>query len=167
MDLEQARADIMTWIAGFVEQPHPKLNNWSPCPFARRARLDNKIHIIRGRDPFGDLMNYIWTDKYDVVVFVYDPKKFAADEFERQIHSVNKGFLARRGIIALSDHPNSPEVVNGVQFNQGTYALVFLQELKQLNEQAVGLAERGYYQGWPEDYLQSLFAHRNDPRDKQ
>lgn len=165
MNLERARADIIEWITGFVEQPHPKLNAWSPCPFARRARLENKIHFVKGRDPFGDLMNFIWSEKYDVVVFVYDPKKFAADEFERQVNAVNKGFLTHRNLIALSDHPNSPEIVNEVQLNQGTYAIVFLQNLKELNEQAVGLAKRGYYNNWPEEYLQSLFAHRKDPRD--
>lgn len=166
MNFEQARADIMEWITGFVEQPHPKLNNWSPCPFARRARLENKIHFIKGRDPFGDLMNFIWLERYDVVIFVYDPKKFAADEFERQVHAVNKGFLTRRNLIALSDHPNSPEIVNEVQLNQGTYAIVFLQNLTELNKQAAELAKRNYYNTWPEEYLESLFAHRKDPREQ-
>lgn len=167
MNLEQARTEILEWITGFVEQPHPKLNNWSPCPFARRARLDNKINIVRGRDPYGDLMNLVRLEPYDVIAYVYDPKKFPAVEFERQVNSVNQAFLIQRNLIALSDHPDSPEIVNGVNLNQGTYAIVFLQDLQKLNEHATGLAERGYYDNWPEEYLQSLFAHRKDPRDKR
>lgn len=167
MDLEQARLDIVNWIADFVEQPHPKLNNWSPCPFARKARLDNKIKIRRGRDPYADLMNFVKLEPYDVVIFVYDATTISAQEFERQVYSVNKTFLTTRNLIALSDHPDSPEIVNDVSMNQGTYALIFIQDCEKLNQSAESLAAKGYYQDWPEDYMQSLFSFRKDPRNAQ
>ena len=67
-------------------------------------------------------------------------------------------------MIALADHPQSPEVVNGVKFNQGKYALVLVQSHTKLHSHATILADKGYYDGWDEEYLQDVFAHRTDPR---
>jgi hypothetical protein len=77
---------------------------------------------------------------------------------------VNAGFLVPRNLIALADHPDDQEEVNGVIMNQGTWAIVFLQHLDKLNHFARLIAGRGYYEGWPEDYLKTLFEFREDPR---
>jgi hypothetical protein len=84
--------------------------------------------------------------------------------FNNLVDQVNTDFLVARDLLALADHPLSEEVVNGVKFNQGTWAIVFVQPLAKLNEFAKLLAGQGYYKNWPEDYLQGLFQHRVDPR---
>jgi len=164
MDFVQARIDIINWITGFVEQPHPALNGWPPCPFARRARLDGEFDIRAGQiDPYSDLMK-VAMDHWQVIAYVYDAAAIDADRFEQQIASVNQGFLIHRNIIALADHPDSPEEVLGVSMNQGTYAIAFVQPLDKLNAFARQIAPKGYYNGWPEPYLQGLFQFREDPR---
>jgi hypothetical protein len=67
-------------------------------------------------------------------------------------------------MIALEDHPADAEIVNGVSMNQGTYALALVQNLTDLNQKAQQMADKGFYDAWPEDYLKALFNHRNDPR---
>jgi hypothetical protein len=67
-------------------------------------------------------------------------------------------------MIALEDHPADAEIVNGVTMNQGTYALALVQNLTDLNQKAQLMAQKDFYATWPKDYLQSLFAHRQDPR---
>ena len=164
MDIVQARIDILNWVTGFVEQPHPALNGWAPCPHARRARLDGQFDIRAGQiDPYTDLMK-VTMDDWMVIAYVYDAKLIDAARFNQQIDSVNQGFLIHRDIIALADHPDAPEDVLGVSMNQGTYALVFVQPLSKLNQFARQIAAKGYYQDWPEDYLQDLFRWREDPR---
>jgi hypothetical protein len=163
MDFEQAHADIMAWLTGFVEQPHPALGSWPPCPYARRARMEHKFQIQRGIEPYYDLM-HADIGHLDVVAFVYSPGDFAANEFEDLVHRANQGFLLARDLIALADHPDLPEIVNGVIMNQGKWAIAFVQSLSKLNAHAKTLADRGYYQGWPEPYLETLFAGRQDPR---
>jgi hypothetical protein len=64
----------------------------------------------------------------------------------------------------MEDHPSDPEIVNGVCMNQGTYALALIQGLSDLNVKARQMAAKGFYHGWPEEYLQGLFNHRQDPR---
>ena len=153
----------MAWITGFVEQPHPALAGWPPCPYARRARTENLLEIRPGTEPYWDLM-HVELGRLDVLAFVYEPAHFTAAEFEDLVQRGNQGFLVARDLIALPDHPKAPEIVNGVLMNQGQWAIVFVQSLSKLNSHARTLAERGFYHGWPEDYLRMLFEHRKDPR---
>jgi len=164
MNFEQAQLDILAWITGFVERPHPALLGWAPCPYARRARLEGKFEIRPGHiDPYTDLQ-HINIGELDVVALVYDPTEFEPEQFNQQITAVNQGFLRARDLLALADHPDSPEVVQGVTMNQGTWAIAFVQPLAKLNAHARMVAEKGYYKDWPEDYLQILFEGREDPR---
>lgn len=164
MDFEQAKRDIINWITGFVERPNEKLNGWSPCPYARQARLQGQLDIRPGIvDPYVDFESTS-LENFSVIVYVYNAQEISADQFEDMVRKANEDFLLDRDLLALADHPDSPEVVNEVCFNQGEYALAFLQSLGQLNEFAGLIAIKGYYDGWPEDYLQALFEFREDPR---
>ena len=164
MDFAQAKIDILDWVTGFVEQPHPLLNGWPPCPHARKARLDGQFDIREGKiDPYTDLYQASMGD-YLVIAYVYDAATIDADRFNQQIENVNRAFLVPRDIIALADHPGSPEQVLGVCMNQGNYAIAFIQPLSKLNAFAQQIAAKGYYAGWPEGYLQDLFQFRQDPR---
>ena len=164
MNFEQAQLDILAWVTGFVERPHPALLGWAPCPYARRARLEGKFEIRQGKiDPYTDLQ-HINIGELDVVALVYDPTEFEPEQFNQQITAVNQGFLRARDLLALADHPDSPEVVQGVTMNQGTWAIAFVQPLAKLNAHARMVAEKGYYKDWPADYLRVLFEGREDPR---
>lgn len=166
MDLDQVRKDIEHWIETFVEVPNPSLGGWPPCPYARRARLDQSFDIRLGTDVYKDLMNLATSGLQgrEVIIYVYDPLAWPRDQFARDIEAVNQGFLLPQDIIALEDHPADPEWVNGVCMNQGTYALALCQSVTDLNAKAQAMARKGFYQAWPEDYLQQLFHHRKDPR---
>lgn len=159
-------ADILSWIERFVEQPHPVLGGWPPCPFARQARLNNRIQILLGADPYFDLrLRSRWgMYEYDVIAYVYDPEEWPYERFHSLIESAQKEFLLSHDLIALEDHPDSVEDVNGVIMNQGQYAIVFVQSLSKLNDAARQLATKNFYHSWPESYLNDLFKHRQDPR---
>lgn len=164
MDFAQAQQDIMSWLTDFVEQPNAELHGWSPCPYARKARLSREIEIRQGgADVYMDLMHLEMGTK-TVIAYVYGPERFSAIEFNDSIRAVNRGFLVPRNLIAMADHPSDVEQVGNVVMNQGTWAIAFVQALDQLNDAAQLLAKQGYYQGWPEEYLQTLFADRQDPR---
>jgi len=164
MNFEQARIDILNWVTGFVERPNQQLQGWPPCPHARKARLDGQFDIRPGLiDPYTDLRSADMGD-FMVIAYVYEPRLFAAEEFNQQVRDVNQAFLIPRNIIALADHPDDVEDINGVVMNQGEWAIAFIQPLDKLNHFARLIAGRGYYDGWPEDYLKALFEGRQDPR---
>jgi hypothetical protein len=164
MDFAQAKQDVLDWVTGFVERPNADLGGWPPCPHARKARLDDQFDIRPGTvDPYTDLM-HVEMGRWRVIAFVYDPDRIDAEEFGQQVRAVNTGFLIPRGMIGLADHPQEVENVRGVIMNQGQWALAFVQPLRELDHFARLIADRGYYEGWPEEYLQGLFEGRQDPR---
>jgi hypothetical protein len=166
MELEQVKKDIESWIENFVEVPHPSLGGFPPCPFARSARLKKTYGVFLGMDPLYDLKNRAryGMGGYEVVIYAYDPKEWTRELFANSIELANRETLIPRDLIAMEDHPADPEIVNGVSMNQGTYALALIQGLGDLNAKARQMASRGFYHGWPEQYLTGLFRHRQDPR---
>jgi hypothetical protein len=166
MEIEQVKQDIEHWIENFVEVPHPSLGGFPPCPFARSARLKQTYGVFLGVDPLYDLKNRAryGMDKYEVVIYAYDPTEWTRELFANSIELANRETLIPRDLIAMEDHPADPEIVNGVCMNQGTYALALIQGLNDLNVKARQMADKGFYHGWPDEYLQGLFRHRQDPR---
>lgn len=166
MDIEQVRADIAHWIENFVEVPHPALGGFPPCPYARSARLKNSYAVFLGIDPYYDLKfrGRQGMGGKEVIIYVYDPQEWNHDMLAGSIDLVNREVLLPRDLLALEDHPDDVENVNGVIMNQGKYALALLQSLGDLNAKARIMAQKGFYDSWPEDYLQALFQHRQDPR---
>jgi hypothetical protein len=166
MDIKKVQADIEKWIVDFVEVPHPALGGWAPCPYARKARLDRDFTIRIGVNPYFDLMNVArdGLGSKSVLILVYDPVEFPHQQFASDLKAANEEALLHNDILVLEDHPEDPEIVNGISMNQGTYALALVQRLSDLNQKAKLVAKKGFYAAWPEDYLQALFQHREDPR---
>ena len=166
LDLDTVRYNIERWVETFVEVPNPALGGWSPCPYARQTRLNNEYEIRIGRDPYHDLVDIAihGLGNKKVIILAYDPEEFDHNNFSYKLKLANETWLLRRDILALEDHPADPEVVNSISMNQGTYALALVQGLGDLNEKAQLVAKKGFYDTWPEEYLQQLFKHRIDPR---
>jgi hypothetical protein len=166
MKLEDVQADIANWIENFLEVNNPSLNNRSPCPFARSARLKNSYEVRLGTEAYSDLMDVSRQGLGDleVVIYAYPRTFYTPEEFADIIDKVNQGFLLPVDLIALDDHPDYIEEVNGVCFNQGEYVLAMVQSLSDLNAKSKLMAQQGFYDAWPEEYLQDLFLHREDPR---
>ena len=166
MDIDQVQQEIESWLVNFVEVPHPALGGMPPCPFARSARLKKSYAVYLGADPYYDLKNRgrMGMGDKEVIIYVYDPKEWNYEMFSGSIELVNKEVLLPRDMLALEDHPDDVEMVNGICMNQGTYALAMIQSLSKLNDAAKQMASKGFYHSWPEEYLQVLFKNRTDPR---
>lgn len=166
LDLNTAKQDIEQWIQNFVEIPHPALGGWPPCPYARAARLKKSYEIVLGSEPYEDLKSrgQLGLQDREVWIYVYDPKQCNHTMFSASVRLANQEHLLPQDIIALEDHPDDAEIVNGVSMNQGKYAMVLVQSVSDLDAKAAVMAQRGFYHAWPEQYLQGLFQHRKDPR---
>jgi hypothetical protein len=165
LNIDTVRYDIERWIETFLEVPHPSLGGWAPCPYARKARLDQDFDIRLGVNPYVDLKVVAQTGiTKSVVIFVYESTAYNYEQFHAQIESANREFLVGKDLLALEDHPAAVETVNGVCFNQGTYAMALVQSLSDLDRRAQVMGDKGFYNTWPESYLKELFQHRKDPR---
>jgi hypothetical protein len=166
LKLKIVQQDIESWIINFVEVKNPALGNWPPCPYARKARLENDYDVRIGLAPLHDLIQISKNGLggKSVVVIAYDPTRYTHNEFNRDLDIANREFLLPNDLLVLEDHPDDPEIVNSVSMNQGTYALALVQSLSDLNAKAKIMAAKGFYNTWPEEYLTELFQHRQDPR---
>jgi len=166
LNLEIVKQDIAQWIVNFVEVPHPALGGFSPCPYARSARLKNTYDVRAGVHPYYDLVDLakVGLGDKEVIIIAYDADLWPRDTFSKSLDLANIKHLLPKDILVLEDHPGDPEIVNGVSMNQGKYALALVQGLTDLNAKAKIIARKGFYDSWPEEYLTSLFQYREDPR---
>lgn len=166
LKLDIVQYDIHQWIENFVEVKNPALGGWPPCPYARKARLENDYDVRIGLAPLHDLIQISKNGLggKSVVVIAYDTARYTRAEFNRDLDIANREFLLPNDLLVLEDHPDDPEIVNGVLMNQGTYALALVQSLSDLNAKAKIMAAKGFYNTWPDEYLTALFQHRDDPR---
>lgn len=162
MDQQQIRHELERWLVDFVEKPNPLLNNWPPCPYARQARLANKIHIVF--DSPLKISDYVtFLDDCDVVVLCFDPAEYSVSQIELFTQHINS-ILVWKDYVVLEDHPDSEELINGVKMNFGKSGLMILQRLSKLNTAANQLQEKGYYNTWSKENLDEVVNWRHDIR---
>jgi hypothetical protein len=168
INLQQVEDETKDWLEYFVEKPRKELDGFALCPFAKQARMKNKITFRIGIHPYTDLVTHAMNgnDGYDVFMYVYDPDACDKDEFHEMVYKGNDEHLAHVDLISLPDHPHEIEKINGVLCNQGTYAYSLIAPLKALEEASAKLHKSGYYDSWKDadEYMHGLFRGRKDPR---
>jgi hypothetical protein len=167
-NIDEAKEYMLQWISDFVSKPNPLLNNFPPCPFAKQAMLEKKIDFEVADK---DINLYLceksgrWTDDVDVCcIFVpgVDP-----DTLSNLVMDVNKNYLMPMNLLALEDHPQAEENVNGVIMNNGKYPIVLMQRLSKIQNFSNILKKQGYYDVWSEENLDDVVnwrtTHHEDP----
>lgn len=162
MQQEEIKNLLEQWIVNFVEEKNPKLDNWPPCPFAKKARLENKIEIIFV-DSILEIVymienniNKLHSNK-DVLIFCID--KINSKEIIDIVDQLNKIWMSN-DIVFLRDHPDINEELNGVKSNFGHCALILAQKLQELNKFSDQLRKKGYYNSWSQEDIDRVVTWR-------
>jgi len=171
MDNNKIRSELMVWLKTFVEKPNPALGNWSPCPYARKSRINNGIQI-----EFGDARylesnvkdNLFYLDDpdefdiiKDVLIICFDHNDISLEDLNDLVNGLNEDLMPKDYVI-LEDHPDATDdVVNGVRMNFGKCGLLLVQRLSKLNEASEQLKAKGYYDTWDQDALNYVVNWRN------
>jgi len=140
---------IKEWIFEKLSTPHPVFNNLPACPFAKQAYKQDKVLIV---ESIVDLDFTTLLSQYEVIVYATDPHNITAEELYNLCLSISNNT-----IVALDDHPFHEEKVGDVILNNGTYALLLVQERKKLEDARKILKSKGYYDNWSKEYLQEVF----------
>ena len=164
MTPEEIEQKLTDWMVNFVEQPHSGLGQWAPCPYARQARINNKIKIVHS-----DHKRLIATveqqlpelEHKEVVVICFDHTKISAQELEKLIKVYNQQVLMARNYVILEDHPDAVELVNGVHMNFGHCGLLVIQRLDKLTTASEQLKSKGYYDTWSQSELDQVVTWRS------
>lgn len=164
MTPEELEKQLTDWMVNFVEQPHPGLGNWPPCPYARQARVNNQIKIVHS-----DHSQLIATveqvlpalEQKEVVIVCFDHTKIPAEELEKLIKQYNQQVLMARNYVILEDHPDAVETINGVHMNFGHCGLLVIQKLDRLTQASEQLKSKGYYHTWSQAELDQVVTWRS------
>ena len=160
----QATKFIKNWLKTFVEVPHPVFAGMPPCPFARQARLQNKIKFQYYPSPAVWMDMYVDIvrcdfDKFDVLAMIIDADQFSAKETKRIAKDLNKEFK-EDDLVILEDHPDIPEKVKQVSLNNGKYILFLAQRLSKLTRFSNQLKNTKYYKNWTKAHLKDVVNWR-------
>jgi len=163
MNEEFIKEQLSEWMVNFIEKPNSLLGNWAPCPYARQARIANKIEV-----QFTEVSNMFETinqqlsklEHKDVIIICFDHNRISPEFLQEFVVGTNT-LLMKNDYVILEDHPNTPEYVNGVKMNFGHCGLLLLQKLSKLTEASDLLKEKGYYDVWSKHNLNDVVDWRN------
>jgi hypothetical protein len=163
MSIEQLKEDIKNWILDWVSVYNEQLGT-VPCPFAKQALLTNKIDYATAQDLDGvkGLLQLFAMGgiKNDVLIIGVDKNNVTAQNLSLLVKDVNINILMPAGFVALEDHPDDEEIINGVKMNQGTWALVLVQELDKINQASRILLKQDYYKNWSQQEYDDVVSWR-------
>lgn len=163
LDQSHIKKELLKWMEEFVEKPHPSLGGWPPCPYARQARVNNKIEIrfsepdILAFDVYKSLCKL--DEGKEVIIVCFDHTKIGAEFTQELVAALNKELLKTNYVI-LEDHPDAREYINGVRMNFGHCGLLLVSKLDMLNTASEQLKAKGYYDHWSQENLDEVVTWR-------
>lgn len=163
MSIEQLKADVSTWILDWVSQFNSTLGK-VPCPFARNALMSNQIDWVIAPDEASleSVLRSLADNglSSEVLIIGMDRGSISADKLSSLVRYVNTSVLMPNNIVALEDHPDDSEIVNGEAMNQGTWVLVLVQALDKINQASKILEKQGYYEHWSKEAYDDVVSWR-------
>jgi len=163
--------EIKNWIIDRLSVSLTQFNDLPACPFAKEALTQNKVIINELTNQFSSRLSmkeyfiaelenfsYHWPKGKEVIVLGCLPEYISSNELSEAVEFAADRFLKDRGYIALEDHPADFEEVDGYTLNQGTYALILLQEAEKLNKARTILEKKDYYKNWKPEYKQEVLS---------
>lgn len=153
---------LKDWIMGFLSTPLPLLNGFPPCPYAKKAIIDDKVLFFRSENYEADITALFnnWDDKYDVAVCVA-PDDVDSKDFVEATQRLNDAFLSK-GFGCLEDHKDIPEKFYEYSFNNGRYNIILCQRMEKINSAAHTLRSKGYYRNWPTELYNEVVSWRDE-----
>ena len=156
MSTNPASEAIEKWIMEFLSKPSKVFDDLPPCPYARKAWLDNKVEvkeIIVELEPVIEYYINNWPGHLDVVLLLMDPTEFSSE----YLHNICEMYKNDK-IVILDDHPDIVESVKDVRLNQGEYAILFLQCRDMLEKARDELRKTKYYDNYDKEYLKEVIS---------
>jgi hypothetical protein len=157
-------SNIETWILERLSKPSSVFAGLPPCPYAKRAWLDNQVKTHYLDETFtlersipAEIENYTyhWPKNTEVVVLGFDPLRILPSTLS-DILDRAKPMLDKRGYTALEDHPFEREEVGGIHLNNAEYGLVLIQPTQKLAEARAWLEGKNYYKNWTDKYKEDV-----------
>lgn len=150
MTFEQFQTSFLEWSENHIEAK--KDDGFTVCPFARRARLKNKIQFLDGRN-FHELATVIQNfDKHTFeigIAWLGDVSAEDIDEVEMLLEYLSE---KHTDLLYFTSTRTSGYFVKNFT------DCVFIQLRDDINEKREHLRTTDYYASWPTEYLNKILS---------
>jgi hypothetical protein len=148
------------WILNDLSAPVAMLNNFSKCPYAKTAYLENKVKFyeISNTNEIHTLVAN-WDELLDVAVIKL-PDTVTKNSISTLVDSLNDLYMPE-DFVFLDDHVDNEERMGDIVFNNGKYNVLFLQRKSKLDIAAKKLEKLGYYNNWTAEYYEEVVGWRS------
>ncbi len=164
---------MVEYMKEFLEKPHPAFGGLPVCPFARKARLEDRIlyKVVRfctgaefnpDSPVFRVIREFCQEERYEVLLVIHPEKqamtRLAMQEF---IDCLNDK-ISDTGLVAFAGHPDDDFNIQDVYTRQEPY-INFTVQTKQLVKVASdSLLKTAYYNNWTPDNLEYIGLPRGE-----
>tara|TARA_Y100001937_G_C7040128_1_gene294223 strand:+ start:123 stop:578 length:456 start_codon:yes stop_codon:yes gene_type:complete len=127
-------------------------SGFAPCPYAKRAYIDNKLKIVECHDR-QDLWNKVslecknFDPQYSVVICIEEEPSQTYEEVESACVAMNEWFALNKMDVWL------------LAF-QTDFTMIFVQKLSELDDASQKLEKMGYYENYDRDDYVNLILNR-------
>jgi len=156
---------LTNWMKSFVEKPHPFLGGLPPCPYAQKARLDNKVVMkwIGKNEDDGNVFIHIANETFkhtEVLILITDRKRWTWRYTYKLRCELNRLF-DKDDKVVLEDHPDYGEKIGNIDMSNGRYTLLFVQKRSKLNRFSKILEKTtDYYKNWSDEEKADIVTWR-------
>jgi hypothetical protein len=168
--------DIISWSKDFIELPNKHLGGVPACPFAKKARLNDRVRILEINNSYQLLETIIHEcetikdlDK-QITIIGCDDLFITAEELNNYIHALNHVFVPK-DVYLMCFHPEDEEEDEPVTFLEDTewhpdnkFLMVLIQPFEELEKASANLERIGFYRSWPRDYYEGTVLKRQSYR---
>ncbi|PSB18840.1 hypothetical protein C7B65_13780 [Phormidesmis priestleyi ULC007] len=163
---------MIQYLESVLEKPHSIFGGLPICPFAKRARLQNKILYqvlpLRAVElAFNAELMYIIEEFYTkdchevMLVISPDVAALSVNQVAQLVANLNER-LAPLKLVVFGGHPADDFNVQGVRTRQEPYINLTVQPIKGLRVASRQLKETNYYQNWSLENLQHVGFENRD-----
>jgi hypothetical protein len=152
--------ELSQYIMAFVEQPHAKLGNMPVCPFARRARLENRIrfevHELTYEAILALVPSFLAKSQLDLMICIHPRRDgISCAEVRRLVEMLNRS-LPAVNLMAIGLHPADPFNIDGLYTRREPYPNIQLLRLDVGARAHHSISNSGYYALWSESNFRDL-----------
>lgn len=169
--------ELLAWSENFLEKPNKELGGWAVCPYAKAARLKDKVKIVEV-DHRKDFLytvskeaRTIKEQKKQLIIVACDDLNLTCDELDCYVEGLNYAFVYN-DVYLMPFHPDDgdgeavdflTEHETNVEADYEFY-MVLIQPYNELESASKLLHKKGYYDKWDKNYYRDTVIKRQTYR---
>ena len=152
--------EMSQYIVDFVERPHPKLGNFPVCPFARKARLENRIRFEVRELTYETVLALVPSFRamadFDLMICIHPVKDGITSEEVRRLVEMLNAKLPAENLMAIGLHPQDAFNIDGLYTRREPYPNIQLLRLDVGERAHNSIRNSAYYALWSESNFRDL-----------